>query len=917
MTYCTCNSIGWAVLWVATVGLTVLTAAPASADQDAWRKIPFPEALDEASVVQERMATSAQHAMILGNGDINGLLYADGARLVLRLTKNDVWDARLDSKLDPPLPTMKRIKEMTASGRIDGGGRAWVLPEGSTWRGPDSYHAHPYPCPRACAVVRIDTGSVKPGWRCIRQQGGRNAFERRGAEAVMSIEGRADASNGYCFSPLALTTERYPRLRVKISGTPNAKFFIDVIGPDSQPIFSSKWIVTPTASEERTFELPAGNKVGSLILYTWTTDGKRAENRFREVTFEGPKGKIPVDLTVTPPETCRARLDIRRAVANVLGMKAGLPKAQIRALAGRNAFLIHTADNVTLEGVKSDGIPEFSTGRRDGAHWVTQDIPGDGDWPGMRFAVALSADGKTGRKAVAIVTSREAKDPISAAVALARETLKGDPIGVIASHEARWQRFWSASGVDPGKGLLRDTWYRNLYFLRCVTKPGVICPGLFAGLIHDKPAWHGDYHTNYNIQQTLWAAYVTNHPELAEPYDRLVREYLPRARWLAGKVFDCGGAYYPHVLFAYEPPDPTRCKGPTGRQYIHHVWGFTLGVNGFTAQPLWWHYKYAPNRDLLEKVVYPVIRDVAIFQAEFADTCRRDRSGKVVLGPSVSPEHWGWTKGFDRNINGTFDIAMFRYMFQAAIEGAATLGRDKELVARWNQALAALPDYPATKGPDPIVVDMQGAPPITYNITVPAVPVFPADVVTWWSPEKQKALFARTIDSLRWNGNNSSIMLSVARARLSMPGAAEWTRKTLAARYRPNGTFGLNVVGSNINTYGHYTEQFASTMAVSELLIQSVGDIIRVFPAWPKDTPARFVDLRTQGGFLVSAAQVDGAVRALRIISTVGGTLRLLSPWPTIAVSRNGARSVPLKRDARGIVELDTRPGLQLVFTAR
>ena len=31
---------------------------------------------------------------------------------------------------------------------------------------------------------------------------------------------------------------------------------------------------------------------------------------------------------------------------------------------------------------------------------------------------------------------------------------------------------------------------------------------------------------------------------------------LARARWLARTIFDMRGAYYPHVLFAYEPPDP-------------------------------------------------------------------------------------------------------------------------------------------------------------------------------------------------------------------------------------------------------------------------------------------------------------------------------------------------------------------------
>ena len=921
MTYYRCNkcsSTGRGLAAVVMVFAAWLPATTVSSGQSSGRnmKIPFPASLDAAAVVQEPMATSALGALILGNGDLNGLLYSEGGSLVLRVTKNDVWDARLDSKLDPPLPTMKRIKEMSASGGIASGGRAWILPEGSKWKGPDSYHAHPYPCPRACVVVRIGSGSRKPGWRCIRRQGRRNAFERRGGSAVMSIEGRPGASNGYRLAPLSLTTDKYRRLRVKLSGTPNAKFFIDVMGSGGKPVFGSKWIATPTPSGERTFDLPAGKKVSSLILYTWTTDGKRAENRFSEVAFEGPDNKLAVNLAPAPAASFNAKLDIRRAVVNVRGGKGALSGGQFRALAGRNAFLIRADSDVVLEGVKSAGLPQFSTGRRGASNWLLQKIPGDGDWGGMQFAVALSSDDKTDRKSVAVVTSVETADPLSAAIALASETLKGSVDGAVESHEAIWRRFWSASGVEMGKDPLSDAWYRNLYFLRCVSRPGAICPGLFAGLIHDKPAWHGDYHTNYNIQQTFWTSYVSNHADLAEPYDRLVSEYLPRARWLAGKVFDCGGAYYPHVLFAYEPPDPTKCKGATGRQYIHHVWGFTLGVNGFTAQPLWWRYKYAPDRRLLEKVVYPVVRETAVFNADFMATCRRDKSGKIVLGPSVSPEHWGWTKDFARNYNGTFDIAMFRYIFRAAIEGAATLGRDEKLVARWTKALSDLPDYPTTGGDSPIVVDMRNAPPTNYNIAVPAVPVFPGDVVTWWSPEEQKALFARTISSLRWNGNNSSIILSVARARLSMPGTHQWVSKTLAERYRRNGTFELNRVGTGINSYGHYTEQFAATMAISELLVQSVGDIVRVFPAWPKDTPARFENLRAQGGFLVSSARAGGAVREVRIIATVGGRLRLLSPWATIAVARNGAAASIVKPDARRIVQLDTDPGERLVFTA-
>jgi hypothetical protein len=333
------------------------------------------------------------------------------------------------------------------------------------------------------------------------------------------------------------------------------------------------------------------------------------------------------------------------------------------------------------------------------------------------------------------------------------------------------------------------------------------------------------------------------------------------------------------VLFAYEPPNPAKCRSINGRQYIHHTWGLTLGVTGFTVQPVWWHYKYEPSRRFLEQVAYPLMRETARFYAEFIGHC--EGGDKVVLSPSVSPEHHGWTPRLARNRNCAFDIAMARFTLAAAIEGAETLKRDAGLVAQWKQAMKRLPDYPLHRDGEPVVVDVEGAPPINYNISVPATPVFPCDVVTWQSPAAERELFARTIEKMKWNGNNAAVMLAVARARLSMPASLEWLRAEVEARTRPNGTLTLNrwKPHHTFNDFGHYTEQFGAGMAVSELVLQSVGDIIRVFPAWPNEKDAKFTNLRAQGGFFVSAEQRNGKVVRLEIVSTVGGKLRLLNPW--------------------------------------
>ncbi len=60
----------------------------------------------------------------------------------------------------------------------------------------------------------------------------------------------------------------------------------------------------------------------------------------------------------------------------------------------------------------------------------------------------------------------------------------------------------------------------------------------------------------------------------------------PRAKWLTNQINGMDGAFYPHVLYAYEPNYPELCKSKNGCQYFHHVWGITLGVTGYTVQPL-------------------------------------------------------------------------------------------------------------------------------------------------------------------------------------------------------------------------------------------------------------------------------------------------------------------------------------------
>ena len=106
--------------------------------------IPYPDPLKKAAIIQTSIDDLDSEAMIIGNGDINALIYSRGNDLVMHLAKNDVWDARLVTEEDPPLLSVN-VKEHSWMG----GGRP------ASWN-------HPYPTQTPPAIVIIESsGEVK------------------------------------------------------------------------------------------------------------------------------------------------------------------------------------------------------------------------------------------------------------------------------------------------------------------------------------------------------------------------------------------------------------------------------------------------------------------------------------------------------------------------------------------------------------------------------------------------------------------------------------------------------------------------------------------------------------------------------------------------------------------------------------
>ena len=731
--------------------LVCSNAMPANAAQPAKHGIPFPDALAAADVTLKAMNNGNTESLMLGNGDLYGIVWKKTDGLFMRITKNDIWDARLDTSKDGPLP-----KVDIATGKITGS------------RGASPSYKKLYPQPRCAAALR--------------------------------------------FAP-------------------------------------SK------ASDKKSLE---------------------------------------------------AHLDVKKAVASIKLPDAG--PTQIRILHDKNVVLINTPHAVAIEPIKAATLPAAKIGRTGAVTWLLMKMPGDIDYKGMDYAIALCTKGDL--KAASLVTSWDIKtgDVLKTAIALASETLRQEPAKLIASHEQAWTKFWSKSGVALGDKVMQRWWYRMLYFAKTVCKPGCAPVALMPPLATDATPWHGDIHHNYNAWQAFWPLPAANHPELTDPWISYVHDMLPRFKYLAKVTYDIDGVFFPISSFLHEP-DPARCKSRNKRQVSLNPWGLTIGLVGMTIQSMWQKHLCDPNAKYLKAKIYPTLRQGALFYTSFMDKCKKDnkgKKGKIRLGPSYSPEH-----GSAGIYNCPFDIAYVHYTFDAFIQAAGELNAnaDQDLLAKCRKYKALLPDYPTAKDASgrPVVVDWAGCryrqvP--RHNIEVPASPVFPGDQVTWFSPESQKELFRRTIGDTRRTGDNSHIMFNIARARLSMPEGFTEARKWFLPRERPNGFIAF--------PWAHGTfmqEMIGLTGLVNEYLLQSVSRKIRVFPCWPADKDAKFAGLRAEGGFIVSAEWKGRKVVKLEVVSPNGGRLQLLSPWKKITA--NGKVPAP---DKSGIVTLETRKGEKVVF---
>jgi hypothetical protein len=721
-------------------------------------EIPYPQALDAASVNLRDVANISKTGLVIGNGELNAIVYSSGNEIRLRVAKNDCWDMRINTEENPPLPTVDVAKQIFT---------------GEQGKAPPSWEKYVHPTAIPCTDIALAADDGQSAWKS-------------------------------------------------------------------------------------------------------------------------------------------AKLDLAKAAATVV---SDTDTTTVRVLSQRNVILMESARGVSLNGVSGlvldrDGKPisnwvsEAKTGKRGELLCLQQNIPGNADVSGMDIFVVAGREGT--KQAIAVVTSRESKQPLKDAVKLVETTLKDT--NAVANHEAAWRAFWSRSGVSLGDPTLQNWWYRMVYFFRTFARPGGNVIGLQAAF-DQLGGWHNSLTLNYNAQQVYLTAGPINHPELIEPFVDVLHRNLNRAKWYAKTAFPGSeGAYFAVNLWPFEP-DPAKCTTKNKHQHAYMPWGYSWGTAGHSAAVLWDYAKFKPGKDSLKRI-WPTLEQFALFYCSVLEMCPMV-DGKRKIGPTYFAEI-----GDFGVFNSSYDIVYIKFTLNAAMRAAELMSNPK-LAERCAANLATLPDYPTEMDPSqggPVIGQwLGGGLPKYMNVGSEVMPLFPTDEVTWMSDTSVRELLARTIQHSEkvTHHINSNVTMNIARARLGLGAEAIANAKMCfsptseISAEQPNGLFYWKI-------HGYYlSEQVCIARFVSELLLQSADDVIRVFPAWPQGSDGKFSRLLAHGGFEVSAERVSDVVQNVSITSTVGGTARIANPWPDTelkVVARSSGTKVQTTRTEHGFSFL-TKPG--------
>lgn len=415
------------------------------------------------------------------------------------------------------------------------------------------------------------------------------------------------------------------------------------------------------------------------------------------------------------------------------------------------------------------------------------------------------------------------------------------------------------------------------YLLISSSRPGGM-PANLQGIWnnHVRPPWSSNYTTNINTEMNYWMAETCNLSELHTPLVELIKNLSITGKETARNFYGAQGWVLHHNTDIWATTNPVSGSPSWANWPLGGAW---------LCQHLWEHYQFSGDLEFLKSTAYPIMKEAALF---CLDWLVEDGNGNLITAPSTSPENvFISEKGVKGTVSvaTTMDISLIWDLFTNVVQASEHLETDEDFKKLLLEKRNKL--YPLKIGKKGNLQewykDWEDEDPQHRHISH-LFGLFPGRQIT---PFATPTLAAAARKSLEIRGDGGTGW------------SKGWKINTWARLHDGNHAYKLireqltltGIEGTEYNkgggTYPNLLDahppfqidgNFGGTSGMTEMLLQSHDGFVYVLPALPDAwSTGSIKGLKARGGFIVDIAWKNKTVVSLKVHSTLGGNLRLVT----------------------------------------
>ncbi len=488
--------------------------------------------------------------------------------------------------------------------------------------------------------------------------------------------------------------------------------------------------------------------------------------------------------------------------------------------------------------------------------------------------------------AISFTSNEDNQDFMALAKKQAQEALEKGFADMLAEHERWWSNFWSVSDIDLPDVEYQRYYYLTQYFYGSASRKGyppMPLQGLWTADEGGLPPWKGEFANDLNVQMTYWACYTSGRFGCGESLTDFLFNLSPVHRDFAKDFYGVEGLLIPGAMGL--KGQPLGGWAPYSLSPAMSIW---------LLQNSYLQWRYTMDKKFLTEKCYPYCKEVSV---AIEALLKEDEHGRLKLPLSSSPEIHDDSPRAWLTPNSNNDQALLIWMAEVMLEMTKTMKMKRD-IRHWEMFRSKL---------DGLAVDenhvLRLSPKESLNEShrhhAHLLAIYPLGVLHVENSLHDKEVVIASLDHLKKLGTKlwvgfSFPWASCLEARAGRANEAfNYLDAFINAFTSPNG-FNLNGdqsgKGYSSYTYRPFTLEanFGAGQAIHEMLLQSWGSKIRIFPAVPlKWQDVRFRDLRAEGGFMVTAERKAGKTVSVRIKASVDSNLTLKDPFDSIPVKWN------------------------------